>query len=97
MSGTLHVSLNLQENYGLSNLDQGLADNEPEYKSSVTKPSLLWEKSHLSLEPCLAVIDSPLHQERNLKTLTMKTSHSGSLKFTRETLLPFLTNVDTTD
>ena len=61
------------------------------------KQSLLWEKYHLSLDPGLPDTESPLLQEGNFKTLTMKNSHQGSQSFTRDILLPFLTNVDTTD
>ena len=61
------------------------------------KPSLLKEKTHLSLNARLTGTESPLLQKGTLKTFNMNTSRQGLQKFTREALLPLLTNVGPTD
>ena len=68
-----------------------------ECKISLTKTNLFWEITHLSLEPQLSWRESLFLQEVTLKTLNMVTSFIGSQRFTRETLLLLITNVDTTD
>ena len=56
-----------------------------------------WETTHPSLDTQLAGTESLLLQEGTLKALNMKTSCQGLHKFKRETLLQFLTNVDTNE
>ena len=62
-----------------------------------TKPVSVWVNPHPSLHPRLTEPESPLLQEGNLKTLHLKPSPQGSWRIRRETLLPFLTIVDTTN
>ena len=72
MSVTLHVSLHFHQNSSTSNLDQGLADNGLECKSSVTQMQSVMGKPLPSIDPGLAGTESPPLQEGTLKTLNMK-------------------------
>ena len=96
-SVTLHISVNWHPNTSLSILQQGLAGNGPEHKFSVTQTSLYL--GHCSSFPILSIgrarVPSP--EEGNLKTLHLKPSPQGSWRIRRETLLPCLTIVDTTN
>ena len=47
----LHVSLNLHSNTGLSNIDQGMADNGPECKVSVTQIQSIYATVHIFIQP----------------------------------------------
>ena len=63
----------------------------------IPKPVSISHIPHPSIDPRLVGPESPLLQERNLKTLHLKPSTQGSRRIRRETLLPFLTIVDTTN
>ena len=59
------------------------------------KPGSPWDTHHPPLGLWLAVPVSPLLQEGNLKTLNLNPSSQGRLRFRIESLLPFLTILDT--
>ena len=65
--------------------------------SCIPKPVSISHIPHPSIDPRLVGPESPLLQERNLKTLHLKPSTQGSRRIRRETLLTFLTIVDTTN
>ena len=95
---SLHVSVIWHPSKGLSTLRYGLAENEPECKYSgiYTIPSSIQDSPNSSLDPRLAGPDNPLFQNGNFKKLHRNPSPQGSCRIRRETLLSFLTLVDTT-
>ena len=60
-------------------------------------PAYIWGLPHLSLDLRFAETEFPLQQERNIKSIHMKNSPLSSWGIIRETLLPCLTVVGTTN
>ena len=94
----LQVLINWHPNTGLRTLEQWPGGKWPRVQDfSQPKPFPIWHIPHPTLDPRLSVTEPLLIQEGILKTLHMKTSLQGSWRIRRETLLHFLTIVDTTN
>ena len=93
---TLHDSVNWQPNNVLSTLEQGLADNGQTAKFMSSQNGSILNSPHSSLDPLLSGQDSPRLQDETSRPASV-ILNTGSYKITRETLLNFLTILDTTN
>ena len=94
-SVSLHISVNWQSKTILSTLELNMADNGPEQKFLSPQNRLYLAQSSFLSRPTLVRARCPSPPRGKPQYLPLQPSIQGSCKITRETVLYFLTGLDT--